>query len=153
MNDNVTGIAKPPVRFRDVEPGMKLGEIRQQVSQAYIDRYAVASLDLNPVHVDPEWSSRAQVFGQPKTVLHGMATMSLMASVVTRSWGPMAQITRMRSKFTKPVWVGQTLTMTGSVRELHYLNPGRNYAVVHVEARDGDSDLVGFCEFDVRLPG
>ena len=144
---------KPSVRFCDVTVGMQLDEFKQHVSQEYIDRYAVGSLDLNPIHIDPEWSSRAQTFGRPQTVLHGMATMSLMASVVTRAWGPTAQITRMKSKFTKPVWVGQTLSFTGVVQDLHYLNPGRNFVVINVKATDSEGDLVGFCDFDVRLPG
>jgi acyl dehydratase len=142
-----------PIRFRDVHVGLKLGEFKQHISQEYIDRYAVASLDLNPVHIDPEWASRAKVFGHPQTVLHGMATMSLMASVVTRAWGPLTQISRMKSKFTKPVWVNQTLTLNGGVRDVHYLDPGRNYAVVYVEAVDSENDMIGFCEFDIRLPG
>lgn len=141
------------IRFQDVSVGMPLDGFRQYISQEYIDRYAVASLDLNPVHIDPEWASRAQVFGRPQTVLHGMATVSLMASVVTRSWGPMTAITRIKSKFVKPVWVEQTLTLRGAVRDLHYLNPGRKYAVVFVEAVDDENDVVGICEFDVRLPG
>jgi phosphate acetyltransferase len=144
---------KPSVRFCDVNVGMQLDEFKQHISQEYIDRYAVGSLDLNPIHIDPEWSSRAQTFGRPQTVLHGMATMSLMASVVTRAWGPTAQITRMKSKFTKPVWVGQTLSFTGVVQDLHYLNPGRNFVVINVKATDSEGDLVGFCDFDVRLPG
>jgi acyl dehydratase len=82
-----------------------------------------------------------------------MATMSLMTSVITRTWGPTAQITRMKSKFTKPVWVGQTLSLTGSVQDLHYIYPGRNYAVINVKATDSDGELVGFCDFDVRLSG
>jgi hypothetical protein len=39
------------------------------------------------------------------------------------------------------------------VKELHYLSLGRNFAVVHVQASDSDNDMVGFCDFDVRLPG
>ena len=144
---------KPSVRFCDVTVGMQLDEFKQHISQEYIDRYAVGSLDLNPIHIDPEWSSRAQTFGRPLTVLHGMATMSLMTSVVTRTWGPTAQITRMKSKFTKPVWVGQTLSLTGVVQDLHYIYPGRNYAVINVKATDSDGELVGFCDFDVRLSG
>jgi acyl dehydratase len=59
----------------------------------------------------------------------------------------------MKSKFTKPVWVGQTLSFTGVVQDLHYLNPGRNFVVINVKATDSEGDLVGFCDFDVRLSG
>jgi acyl dehydratase len=141
------------IRFQDVNVGMQLEGFEQYISQDFINRYAVASLDLNPVHIDPDWAARAKVFGQPTTVAHGMATMALMASVVTRAWGPAVAITRMKSKFTKPVWVNQMLKLRGVVNDLHYLNPGRNYAVVHVEAIDAEKDLVGLCDFDVRLPG
>lgn len=141
------------LRFRDVSVGMQLAGFTQYVSQEFIDRYAVASLDLNPVHIDPEWASRAQVFGKPETVLHGMATMSLMAAIVTRNWGATVQIRRMRSKFTKPVWVGQQVAFQGAVKETHRLTPGHNYVVVEVTATDSEDDLVGLCDFDVNLPG
>lgn len=144
---------KPFIRFCDVTVGMQFDELKQYVSQEYIDRYAVGSLDLNPIYIDPEWSIRAQTFGRPQTVLHGMATMSLMASVVTRAWGATTQITRMKSKFTKPVWVGQTLSCKGEVKELHYLTPGHNFAVINVQVTDSNNDLVGFCDLDVRLSG
>lgn len=142
-----------PIRLSDVTAGTKLDGFTQHISQEYIDRYAVGSLDLNPIHIDPEWSKRAQAFGRPVTVLHGMATMSLMASVITRTWGPTTVITRMKSKFTKPVWVGQTLSLNGEVKELHYLNPGRNSVTINVQATDSDGEMVGFCDIDVRLPG
>lgn len=141
------------VRFRDVEVGTSLQDFEQVITQDFIDRYAVASLDLNPIHIDPDWAARAQVFGRPMTVAHGMSTMSLLSAVVTRSWGATVDIRRMQSKFTKPVWVGQTITLTGEVKEKHYLNPGRHYVVVGTKAHDSDGDLVGFCDFDVHLPG
>lgn len=141
------------VRFRDVTSGMELDGFTAHVSQEFIDRYAVASLDLNPVHIDPDWAARAQVFGRPVTVLHGMGTMSLMTAVVTRNWGATAPIRKMRSKFTKPVWVDQDITLQGKVRDVHVLTPGHNYVVVEVKATDSEGELVGLCELDVNLPG
>ena len=41
--------------------GDQLPPIIQHVTQEFIDRYAAASLDFNPVHVDPDWCARAQV--------------------------------------------------------------------------------------------
>jgi acyl dehydratase len=141
------------IRFDDAPVGTKLDPIRQDMSQEFIDRYAVASQDCNPVHIDPEWCSRARVFGTPKTVAHGMSTMSLMTSVVIRSWGATANIRRIQSKFTKPVEVGQTLTIKGVVREWHPIGPGRNFVVVEVRAEDRGGDLVGISEIEVALPG
>ncbi|OGP83765.1 MAG: hypothetical protein A2Y95_07025 [Deltaproteobacteria bacterium RBG_13_65_10] len=139
------------IRFNDVPVGTSLHPIRQEISQAFIDRYAVASQDFNPVHIDPEWCSRAQVFGTPKTVAHGMATMSLMTSVVIRAWGATAGIRCIESKFTKPVEVGQTLTIQGVVREWHPIGPGRNFVIVEVRAQDTNGDLVGISRIEVAL--
>jgi acyl dehydratase len=139
-------------RFSDVQVGDTLGELRQEVTQESIDRFATVSLDFNPVHIDPEWSARARVFGFGETVLHGMASMSLMTSVVIRAWGALAAIRSIDSKFTKPTPVGQTLTVSGVVVETHFIGPGRNYVVVDITAVDGDGDTVGISRVDVALP-
>ncbi len=143
---------RAPVRFVDAPVGTALDPIRQEISQEFIDRYAVASQDCNPVHIDPDWCRRARVFGTPKTVAHGMSTMSLMTSVVLRSWGATADVRRIASKFTKPVEVGQVLTIVGVVRESHPIGPGRNFVVVEVSAADRDGDVVGISEIEVALP-
>ena len=59
------------ITFSSVNVGDELPEIAHVVSQQVIDRYAVASLDYNPVHTNIEWSERARVFGTPKTPLAG----------------------------------------------------------------------------------
>jgi acyl dehydratase len=86
------------------------------------------------------------------TVLHGMASMSLMTSVVIRAWGALAAIRSIDSKFTKPTPVGQTLTVSGVVAETHFIAPGRNYVVVDIKVVDGDGDTVGISRVDVALP-
>lgn len=79
------------ISFRDVEAGFKFPPVVQSYVQAAIDHYALASLDMNPVHTNEEWASRAKVFGIPETVGHGMMTMSTLASVVTRAWASSAR--------------------------------------------------------------
>lgn len=140
-------------RFSEVKIGDTLAPIQHVVSQDVIDRYAVASLDYNPVHTDIEWARRAQVFGIPCTVGHGMFTISLMASVILRNWGPdKIHVKTVETKFTKPVEVGQELKCWGIVRELHPIGPGRNFVRVDLQAvTDGDATVsVGFAE--VVLP-
>ena len=130
--------------------GDQLPPIIQHVTQEFIDRYAAASLDFNPVHVDPDWCARAQVFGGPEPVLHGMAQLSLLCSVVLRAWGATTQITKIEAKFTKPVWLGETITCTGTVTELHPLGAGRDYVVLAMKAQDSVGDVVGVSTLSVR---
>jgi acyl dehydratase len=75
------------ISFSNIETGHKFPPVVQSYAQSAIDHYALASLDMNPVHTNEEWAARAKVFGIPETVGHGMMTMSTLASVVTRAWG------------------------------------------------------------------
>ncbi len=128
-------------------------EIEHEVSQEVIDRAALAHLDFNPVHTNIEWNTRAQVFGTPKTVGHGMLTMSMMASVIDRHWRAAGgQVVRMEAKLVKPVQVGTRVRCRGVIRELHPRPAGRSFAVVAVSATDDAGDTVAVGNYHVRVP-
>lgn len=140
-------------RFSQVQVGDELPAIEQHVSQKVIDRYAVTSLDYNPVHTNVDWCTRAQVFGMPCTVGHGMFTQSLMASVVLRAWGAgSATFRTMEAKFTKPVPVNSILRCEGKVKELHPIGPGRNFVVVDLQATNPAGEVMGIATAAVHLP-
>lgn len=145
-------IMNPQPYLEDLQTGDTLEAITYEITQEMIDVYGVASLDLNPVHMSPGWCERAQVFGTPKTVQHGMMSMSYMTSVVLRAFSPLAEITTIDSKFTKIGPVGSVITCKGKVRDIHVLGNGKDYAIINVEAKDQDGDLVGISEIHVRLP-
>lgn len=140
-------------RFSDVKVGDTLSPISHVVSQEVIDRYAVGSLDYNPVHTDIEWAKRAKVFGMPCTVGHGMFTMSLMASVVLRNWGcDNLRVKTVETKFTKPVEVGQQIKCWGVVKELHPIGAGKNYVKVDLQAATNGDNIVSVGSAEVVLP-
>jgi acyl dehydratase len=136
----------------DLRTGQVLEPVSYEITQDRIDRYGAASLDLNPVHMNPDWCERAQVFGTPKTVQHGMMSMSYMTSVVLRTFGPLTEILSIDSKFTKIGPVGESIACKGKVRDLHVLGNDKDYAVVAVEAVDSKGDIVGVSEIQIRLP-
>jgi phosphate acetyltransferase len=138
-------------RFSEVELGSQLPPVVQLYDQAAIDHYAVASLDMNPVHTNTEWAARAKVFGMPETVGHGMMTMSTMASVVTRAWGAGPAVRFVEAKFTKPVVVGSTITSVGTVKQKHFGGVGKNWVTVSVKAMDPSGNTVGVVEVGYNL--
>ena len=144
------------INFKNVEAGFKFLPVVQSYAQAAIDHYALASLDMNPVHTNEEWAARAKVFGVPETVGHGMMTMSTLASVVTRAWGVIGKnggsIRFVDAKFTKPVKVGETVTATGTVKRKHHYGPGKNWVQISVEAKDSTGDLIGLADVGYNLP-
>jgi acyl dehydratase len=48
------------ITFKNVETGFKFPPVVQSYVQSAIDHYALASLDLNPVHTNEEWAARAK---------------------------------------------------------------------------------------------
>ena len=50
------------------------------VDQAMIDRFAEATLDPDPMHINPEWCAQNSPFGE--TIAFGFLTMSLLTHMV-----------------------------------------------------------------------
>lgn len=138
--------------FEDIEVGYQLEPIRTLVDQEKINVNAVASLDYNPVHTNPEWCEKYQVFGTTSTVAHGMMTMSQMTSVVTNWAIPHGwYVSGIDGKFTKPVKEGTTLTFTAYVKDKHFVGKGENFIVVSAKAKDDDGEVYGVCVVKVRI--
>lgn len=69
-------------------------------------RYAGASGDFNPLHHDHAYAAAA---GLPDVMAQGMLSAGLLASAVTRWFGPGA-VRRYKVRFKSPVWPGDVLT-------------------------------------------
>ena len=138
--------------FDSVQVGDELPQISRPVTQDTFWKYAVASLDYNPVHCDPEWVATAQPFGIPHTVAHGM-TMSFMLSVASNwAYSSGLKITKMSSKFFWPVLAGWTVTCSGIVAEKHVICPGKNYVVVDLKAENQDGRELAVCRTNIVFP-
>ncbi|HYR61024.1 MAG TPA: MaoC/PaaZ C-terminal domain-containing protein [Actinomycetota bacterium] len=87
----------------------------QTVDENQTYRYAEASGDYNPIHTDPEFARNAA--GLPGIILHGMCTMAFASKAVLDAvaGGDPARLRRIKVRFSKPVFPGETLTTRGWV--------------------------------------
>lgn len=139
--------------FDSIQVGQELPSITRTVSQEIFWKNAVASFDYNPVHCDPEWVRTAQPFGIPETVAHGMMTMSFILTVVSNwAYPSMLKITKMTSKFIRPVLAGWTLKCSGVISEKHIICPGKNYVSIDLKAENHKGELVAICQTEVLFP-
>lgn len=139
--------------FDTVELGTKVPRIERHVDQDVIDRFAVASFDYNPIHIDPEWKRKADLPGGESTIAHGQMTMSFMASALTDWAYPVGgKITRLDAKFIKSVLPGDIITAGGEVSEKHFMRSGENYVVVEIFAENQNKEKVAVGTADVILP-
>ena len=98
-------------------------------------RYAGASGDFNPIHIDEQF---AREVGLPGRILHGLWTMAQVARAHTEAFGGPSRLERLSVQFRGMGVMEREVVVTGSVREI--ADSGR--AVVVSEARQDGKRLV-----------
>ncbi|MHA2270623.1 MAG: MaoC/PaaZ C-terminal domain-containing protein [Candidatus Hodarchaeales archaeon] len=99
-------------------------------------RYATASGDDNPIHLDKDF---AQFVGLPDIILHGLCTMAFATKAVIDelAGGDPAKIKKVRCRFSKPVFMGDTLTTEGWL-----LNEDETIQVIGFETKNQAGDRI-----------
>lgn len=84
-------------------------EASVKVDEDQTQRYAEASGDRNPIHLD---EATAQMAGLPGLILHGMCTMAMatQGAVDGLAGGDPTRVARVAVRFSRPVRPGQELT-------------------------------------------
>jgi acyl dehydratase len=92
-----------------VSSGAKIAERTIQVSSDQGKRYAEASGDHNPIHID---NDVARFVGLPGCILHGLCTMAFAAQTIVDEVldGDPTRLQYMKVRFSKPVLIGDTVT-------------------------------------------
>lgn len=112
-----------------------------------IGRYARASGDENPVHLDP---AAARAIGLPNQIAHGMLVMGRLSRLAL-GWRADAVLEALECRFTRPVPVGSALTGDGRVAKVEALADGYR-VILRLLARDADGAIAAMGEATLRLP-
>ena len=97
-------------------------------------RYAGASGDFNPIHIDEEF---AQQVGLPGRILHGLWTMAVLARAHTEAAGGPERLKRLSVQFRGMGRMGEEIVVSGTVREVT-----DGIAVVDSQAEQSGSRLI-----------
>jgi acyl dehydratase len=100
------------VDFEKITPGQTLPALTKHVTTEQIRRYAEASGDRNPIHLDETFARAA---GLPGVIAHGMLTMAFANQMVTDWLGDRSLLKRLQGRFAGMVLPGDDLTCSGSV--------------------------------------
>ena len=96
-----------------LEVGSELPTLVKEVTQEKVNRYADASGDHNPLHVDPEFAATTQFKG---TIAHGMLVLAYLSEMLTAAFGQRwLDSGRLKIRFRAPARPGDTITSTGTV--------------------------------------
>jgi 3-hydroxybutyryl-CoA dehydratase len=106
-------------------------------------RYAGASGDYNPIHIDPEFAKQV---GLPSNILHGLWSMAQVArACVNAAGGDPRTLKRLSVQFRGMGFPEQEIEVTGSVKDER---DGR--VVVEGEARQGDNRIIRNVEAELQ---
>ena len=107
------------------------------VDRVQLSRYAGASGDFNPIHVDETY---AKSIGMPSVYAPGMLVMGFLGQLVS-DWARGAQLRRYSVRFIKMVWPGDTVVCKGRVTD-RYGEAGRYFAEIDLWAENQKGELL-----------
>jgi acyl dehydratase len=97
-----------------LSPGEQIPELRITPDKYLTNRYAGASGDFNPIHIDEEF---AKAVGLPGRILHGLWTMAQVARAETEAAGGPEHLKRLSVQFRGMGVPEHEVVVTGTVRE------------------------------------
>jgi acyl dehydratase len=126
-----------------MNPGEQLPDLKITPDRHLTFRYAGASGDFNPIHIDEEF---ARSVGLPGRILHGLWTMAQVARAQTEAAGGPDRLKRLSVQFRGMGVPEQEVVVSSKVREV-----SDGVAVIDAEARQGDTRIVrrGQAEIDL----
>jgi acyl dehydratase len=127
----------------DLQAGQQIPELRTTPDKFLTVRYAGASGDFNPIHIDEEF---AKAVGLPGRILHGLFTMAQVARAQTEAAGGPESLKRLSVQFRGMGVPEQEIVVTGTVREV---SDGR--AIVDTVAEQAGKQIIRNAEAELTL--
>jgi acyl dehydratase len=107
-------------------------------------RYAGASGDFNPIHIDPEFAKQV---GLPGNILHGLYMMALVARANGElAGGDPGALKRLSVQFRGMGMPEQEIVVSGTVKEV-----SGSRVTIECFAQQGDNQVIRNAEAEVEL--
>jgi len=128
----------------DLNQGDAIPELRVTPDKYLPHRYAGASGDFNPIHIDEEF---AKAVGLPRSILHGLYGMGLTAKAnAALADGDPRALKRLKVQFRGMGFPEQEIVVSGTVKSVD-----GDRVVVDTVAKQGDTELIKNAEAELRL--
>lgn len=129
--------------------GDVLPSVERTITQERIAKYAAASGDFNPIHVDEAFAADSQFGG---TIAHGMLVAAAVSEVMSAAFGlDWLDGGRLKLRFRAPVFPGDTITAYGVVKAVGEGEvTGEVVCSVGVRRQTGEDAITGEARVRVR---
>jgi len=125
--------------------GDSITELKVTPDKYVPHRYAGATGDFNPIHIDPEF---ARMVGLPGSILHGLYVMGLVAKAgtVDVAGGDPKALRRLSVQFRGMSFPEQEITVTGQIRA----NDGEK-VTLDLIASQGENSVIRNASAEIEL--
>ena len=129
----------------DLKAGDAVPELKVTPDKYLTNRYAGASGDFNPIHIDPDF---AKAVGLPSNILHGLYSMGVVAKAAAQglAGGDPRALKKLTVQFRGMGLPEQEIDVTGTVKEVD-----GNRVVVDLEAVQGDTRIIRNAQAELEL--
>jgi acyl dehydratase len=127
----------------EFEQGAQIPEVRVTPDKYLTARYAGASGDFNPIHIDEDF---ARAVGLPGRILHGLWSMAQVARAQTEAAGGPEHLKRLSVQFRGMGVPEQEVVVSGTVRER---SDGR--AIVDTVAEQAGKQIIRNAEAELAI--
>jgi acyl dehydratase len=127
----------------DLQVGAQIPEVRVTPDKYLTARYAGASGDFNPIHIDEDF---AKAVGLPGRILHGLWTMAQVARAETEAAGGPEHLKRLRVQFRGMGVPEQEVVVSGTVRE-----SGGGRVIVDTVAEQAGKQIIRNAEAELEI--
>jgi acyl dehydratase len=130
----------------DWNVGDSVPELKVTPDKYLPHRYAGASGDFNPIHIDDEF---AKAVGLPRNILHGLYSMGLVAkaNAGALAGGDPRALKRLSVQMRGMGMPEQEIVVSGTVKSVD-----GNRVVVDTVASQGDTEIIKNAEAELELP-
>jgi acyl dehydratase len=126
-----------------MQAGDELTELKVTPDKYLTVRYAGASGDFNPIHIDEEFAKQV---GLPGRILHGLWSMAQVARAQTEAAGGPAALRRLSVQFRGMGLPEREITVRTTVREV-----AGGVATVDTVAEQDGNQIIRNAEAELRL--
>jgi acyl dehydratase len=126
-----------------LEPGQALPDLKVTPDKYLTVRYAGASGDFNPIHIDEEF---AQSVGLPGKILHGLWMMAQVARAVSAAGDGPDALRSLSIQFRGMGFPEQELTVSATVKDV-----ADGVATIEAEAFQGERRIIRKGRAELKL--
>jgi len=125
--------------------------VKPPITQEQLQRYANASGDFNPIHLDEAAAHRV---GLDSVIAHGMLSMAFLGQFVNQQIAdaPEAFLAQLKVRFLSMVRLGDTLTCLGTIKARGSNESGREEVHIECWAQNQKGERVTTGEAMIALP-